>query len=402
VALIQDILHNQQFLGAFQDFVTVQPQPVLQASFWSGINVQTGRSYTENGGIGDTNMGRLRLQSGTNANGLARFLTRRPICYRPGQGMNIRFTPSWASFAEGSIQIWGIGSQDDGYFFGYNGSEFGIMHRARGNDVWVGNSEWNGRKLIDNGDSGGPFEWHKHFGSPVMIRYPYLGHGNILFWVQHQDSSRWVLVHTIKYTNNNSLPQVGNPNLFFFGEVKNAGNTSNLTAFCASVAGFISGEWNYLSYPKWTASAEKSNVTSETNLLSIRNATSYNGVTNTALIRMTSVTLASSGNAGISTLRLIVEPTLGGTPAFSAINGTTANNGATITNGNSTASIDTAGTTIAGGRRLYTIVMDNPGTQARDLIPEYIFVMPGETVTWSIESDSSAKVKLAVNWAEDT
>ena len=124
-------------ISPFGDIVTVENAPIMQLDLVYGINVQTGVSTTANGGSVDTNAGRLRLQSGTNAAGSAIFNSRGIAKYRPGQGVTARFTPVFAAGIAGNTQIIGMGNVNDGYFFGYNGTSFGIMHRNRGVDSWA-------------------------------------------------------------------------------------------------------------------------------------------------------------------------------------------------------------------------------------------------------------------------
>lgn len=78
-----------------------------------------------------------------------------------------------------------------------------------------------------------------------------------------------------------------------------------------------------------------------------------------------------------------MNTTLGGVPAYTTINGTTADNGVTITSGNSAVSYDVAGTTITGGTKIFTVTVDNPNSTVIDLIPYEIYLPATETLTIS-------------------
>ncbi len=399
VSSMPDSRFNQSNLSPFGDLVTAQITPSIQMDFVYGINTQTGVSTIANGGSVDTANGRLRLQTGTNSAGTGIFNSKRSIKYRTGQGVIARFTPVFNPPAANSIQIMGVGTLYDGYCFGYNGTAFGVLHRNGNIDTWAPQSSWNGDKCDGTGASG--FVWNPILGNVTMIEYPYLGYGNITFWVQDSNTSKWILAHTIKYTNTSASVQLSNPNMYFYAQVLNAGNTSNLTLYCGSFAAFICGERSFISSPKWAADNNKSTVTTETAILNIKNCTTYNGVLNRSMVRLNSLSVSTSTSNTVITVRLKVGVTLGGSPSFAAKNGTTADNGNTITSGNSLVSTDTAGTTVTGGTHIFSMMLSSSGNTQLDLTPFAIFIQPGEIMTISVASTASATIGCAANWTED-
>lgn len=385
-------------LGAFGDLETAELRPLLQLSFATGIRDQLLTSSTANGGTVDSNAGRLRLQTGTNAAGSAIAYSVKPASYRPGQGITARFTPFWAGGAANSTQIAGMGNTVDGYFFGYNGTAFGILHRLNSEDNWVAQSAWNGDKCNGTGPSGFNADWSK--GNVLQVKYPYLGHGNIRFYVLNPATSLWILAHTIRYTGSSATPQLTNPCLGFHAHAANAGNTSNLISYVTCAAVFVDGEPRYLG-PQFGAESTKNSITTETNILSLRNATTINGVPNRGLIRLRQIVIATDGGNGIATLRVKRAVTLGGSPVYSPVSGSTADSGVTLTSAQSTASFDVAGTTVTGGTTVYNAAAARNSHALIDLTPFEIFIAPGETLTFSAASAASASISVAVNWNED-
>jgi hypothetical protein len=137
-------------------------------------------------------------------------------------------------------------------------------------------------------------------------------------------------------------------------------------------------------------------------LFSIRNATTYNGVTNRSLIRLNSISIAASNASNtVATVVLRIGATVGGVPSFAPISGSTADNGVTITSGNSVASVDVAGTTASAGTYLFNINAAGNTSSFLDITPLEIFIAPGETLTISGKSTASATIGAAVNWTED-
>lgn len=142
-----------------------------------------------------------------------------------------------------------------------------------------------------------------------MIQYPYLGYGDVKFFVQNPNDGRWILAHIIKYANTVTTTQAGNPNLFFYGFNVNSGNTSNITMYCGSVGVFITGHRSYIGSPRWAMDAGKLSLaaSTDTNLLSIKNATTYNGVANRSLVRLHSLSVGSNTSTGSRNVTLKIR-----------------------------------------------------------------------------------------------
>ena len=391
---------NQSAFGTLENS---ELTPVVQLDFIYGINTQTGVSTTANSATVDTNGGRLRLQCGTNSAGSAIFNSRKIIKYRPGQGMTARFTGVFANGTANNTQIIGCGSSSNGYFIGYNGTSFGILHRNGGSDTWTAQASFNGDTLDGTGLSGVTIT--PQYGNVYMIKYPFLGYGNIEFFVQHPNKVGWILFHTIRYTNTVAAVQLGNPNLFFYAQNLNSGNTENRIMYVGSVGIFLSGKRDFSVFPKQAFDNYKTGITTENAIFAVRNATTYNGVTNRSLIRLQSLSFSASTAASQTCiLRIVLGTTLGGSPSFTCRDGTTADNGVTITSGNSIASCNTAGTTLTGGTRLYTLCFTSgsgAGGLVVDLMPFEIFLAPTETLTVSGFATGSATIAAGLNWIEE-
>ena len=397
-----NILSNVVSMGgysvsAFGDLNVAILTPVIQLDFIYGVNTQTGTTAIVTTGVADTNASRLRLQTGVGADGEATFTSKRIARYRAGQGMMTRFTALWGSSAANSTQVIGVGNTQVGYFFGYNGTAFGISLRNGGSDSWVAQTAWNGDKC--DGTGGSAFNWDKTFGNVMMIQYPYLGYGDIKFWVQNSADGSWILCHTIKYANTSASVQVSNASFSFYANVVNTGNTTNLIMYSGSIGVFISGEREFLG-AQWATDSFKNTITTEKNLLNLRNCTTYNGVTNTGLIRIRSISAATDNGNGLATIRIKTGVTIGGTPSFTTINGTTGDAGVTITSGNSIASVDVAGTGTSG-TTIFNICLARNSNVTIDLTPYSIFIAPAETFTVTAFSDASASIQVALNWNED-
>jgi len=392
-------------MSGFGTLETAELTPVFQGDFVFGLNTQLWNTpvVSGTGAAVDTDAGRLRIQCGTNSAGYAYITSKLPLRYRAGQGQVIRITPLYSAGIANNIQLWGAGALEsnvpyDGYFFGFNGTAFGVCHYVRGSATWTAQTAWNGDKCL-TGD--GSFIYDPTKGTPAMIKYPYLGFGNIGFYLQNPVTSRWVLVHTIQYANSVATTQLSNPTLQLMGFTLNSGNTTNKTMYSGSVGAFISGYRSFVGNPRWSAKNNKSSITTETNILALRNSSTYNTVTNRGMLRLMNISVSSSAATGIATVDIILNPTLGGTPAYTPRNGSTADNGVTITSGNSIASFDTAGTTITGGLRVFSVTVDNPNSQSIDMTPYDLFIAPAEIVAFAGTSSNASQIGVSANWSED-
>ena len=384
-------------VSAFGDIIVANHTPVIQLDFVYGINTQTGTTSVVTTGVADTLLSRLRLQTGVGAAGAATFNSVRIARYRAGQGMMTRFTAVWTTSAASSTQVVGMGNTQVGYFFGYNGTAFGVSIRNGGSDTWTAQTNWNGDKCDGTGASG--FNWNKTLGNVMQIRYPYLGYGDITFWVQNPATGAWILCHTIQYANSSASTQVSNPSFPFYANVVNSGSTTNLIMFVGSVGVFISGPREFLA-AQWATDSLKNTITTETNLLNLRNCTTYNGVANSGLIRLRSLSAATDNGNGLATIRLKTGVTLGGSPSFTPINGSTADQGVTITSANSISSVDVAGTGTTGVL-IFNVCLARNSNFYYDFTPFNIFIAPSQTLTVTAFSAASASIQVALNWNED-
>lgn len=385
-------------LGAFGDLQVQQLTPVFQASFATGLRNQLFTTSATNGGSVDTNASRLRLQTGTATNGSAVVQSYRTIAYRAGQGITVRSAPMFTPGKASSTQLFGIGNDTDGYFWAYSGTSFGLIHRNASIDTFIPRTSWNGDTCDGNGASG--FNWDTSKGVPTMIKYPYLGYGNIFFYVQNPDTSEWILCHVIKYANTSSAVQITNPFLSVYGQVINSGNNTNLTLMCGSVGVYIDGPRNFLG-PQFGTESAKTGVTTQTAVLTLKNAITVNGATNRGMIRLRQVAIASQGGNGYVTIRIRQGATLT-SPTYTPVQGATGDNGNTLTNAQSTLSVDTAGVLSAGtGTVIWNASLNTSTNFQIDLTP-YDIVMPaGEQYTITAQSTASTTISVSINWQED-
>lgn len=430
-------------VSAFGDPIAVPLTPLFQFDFvgqliTAGTMTQQGGAYITNAGTATTNGGRLKLSTGTNSAGSSTFISYKIARYRAGQGMLARFTFVFQAGVANNIQVAGMcaptltwtnnatapgapitaATVGDGYFFGFNGVTFGIRHKnSRGNgglglDDWTAKTSWNRDRCDGTKSALNPsgFNLDPLKGNVYMIKYPYLGYGNILFYVMNSSTGRWILVHAIEYANTFVETQLQNPGLNFFAQVINTGNTTDVSLYTGSVGVFLTGERAFTG-PQFGVDARLANNGANTELpvLSLRCCTSINGGPNRGMMRLRS--LSFSGDGANGDIRLVIRrnATLTNSTFVNAVRGaiTALSAGFILTNAQSMATFDTAATAItaaaagASDTVFNAVAARNTGYQI-DLSGYDIFVVPGDTISFAARSTPTGNaVQVAVNWQED-
>jgi hypothetical protein len=389
---------------AFNELLMAMPTPVAQISFEYGINTQVMTTAVTGTGTATTANSLLSVATGASASSSAQLISRRYLKYRAGQGAMGRFTMLFSAGVANSKQYAGLGnaSLTDGFCFGYNGVDFGLFHINNNSETFVNQSSWNVDTLDGTASSSNPSGMllDPTKGNVAQIKYQYLGFGCVYYYIEHNTDGEFTLVHILKYPNTNTVTNLANPSLNLLWRVANTSNTSNVVLKTGSGALFVEGDIKTLGAKNATDNS-KATITTLTNILTLRNATTYNTVSNRGQIRIKGVSIAYDGGNGVATLQVILNTTLGGTPAFNTINGTTANQGVTITNGQSIASVDIAGTTITGGTVLFNTTVARLNNQYINLADLDIFISPTETLTFAMKATTSGTCAVAVNWVED-
>lgn len=107
--------------------------PVAQGDFIYGI--QSPQTFVTASFVGSSITaanGLAVLNCGTDVSGSAVLNLRRGIKYRPGQGSIMRATALFDTPVEDNLQLIGLANNETGYSFGYQSTDFGILHRETG------------------------------------------------------------------------------------------------------------------------------------------------------------------------------------------------------------------------------------------------------------------------------
>ena len=327
------------------------------------------------------------LNTSTATDGAAEFSSRRVLTYRSGLGGMVRFTALFTTGVASSEQRIGIGDDEDGFFFGYNGTAFGILRIQDSTSTWYPQTTWN----VDTMDGNGPSAMilDQTNINVFQIQYQWLGAGQIEFSIEDEETGLLIPVHRIKYANNFTIPSIYNANLPLSAKVINSGNTSDLTLKTASMAAFVEGKSEALG--PINSHSETKSVNTEESLFHIRNKTTFNGKTNRVRMILKQISVGNDANQ-LCTVKIYSGATLGAeTAVFTDINGA-----------NSVAEVDTVKSYVSGGRILWQGVIGKDTGESFDLSDLDIQIIPGELITITAEQGgAAADESIVLTWQED-
>lgn len=389
-------------LTAFGDLRIAELTPILQISFEYTVSNTEIRTKTVAGsGAVSQSEAMCVVNTGSTTASTASWKTKRHAKYKSGLGGLARFTGLFTTGVVGTTQVVGlvdeVGSSatyKNGYAVGYDGVNFSFLRWQNDVAFHIPQSSWDD-PMDGTGASGMTLDTTKL--NVFFIQFQYLGAGAIKLFIEDDATGSMVLVHTSLYTNLNTTPSVHNPNFHLTVAAFNNATTADLTVKSASMAYFTEGKAKYyeLQQPQFSSGLKtKNTVTTEIALFTIRNKSTYASKTNYIDILLENIggSIEASSANNLGSLRLILNATLGGTPSYADISTT-----------DSVVEIDTAGTTVTGGKTLQAIALAGKNDRISgggDLTPYDIILQAGDTVTVAGTSANSATINASLLWKE--
>ena len=383
--------------SAFGEFLVVQPTAIIQLQFPYNINTDYVTTSATGAGTVTSSTNFALLQTGASASSSATMLSRQRLHYQASQGCVTMYTALFTTGVANSTQKIGIGNAQDGFFFGFNGTTFGILHRVNSVDTWIPQTSWNQDKFNGSGASGVTLDPTK--GNIYKIQYQWFGFGAINFFIENPNTGALVLVHQIQYANANTATSLLNPALQLMAEVINTTNATNVTLKTPSFAGIIEGFVNPDQDTKHSAYSGDAAVTVPNNsptfnsILTIRNNSTFVGKTNQVVIYLELLCLMNSTVAADVVVTVYLNPTFGAALTYSSVNADTS-----VVDFSRTVTTIIAGT----GTALMTIYSaGGPTTNFIDLSDYDFLLNPGDILTVAASRISGAGTNLAsLSWRE--
>jgi hypothetical protein len=322
----------------------------------------------ENGGTVIQEDAQAVLDSGVGVNGLASFESVRAMRYIPGHDGMCYFTAEFVEGSEGSYNRVGIFGSENGYYLGFEGSEFCVSIRNDEVDLHFFQSEFNLDKLDGSGESG--YVLNKEFLNIYRISYGWLGIAPIVFEVYGGFRLGWIPFHVIDFTNSKNGVHSENPVLPLRAEVFNNDNEENVTLKIGSMnAGILFSGQDDSVNRYFSFGNEKEVGTSFTNIFTFRNKETFFGKVNRIVIKFQLLSILTDGSQSVQ-VQLRRGAVVGGVPVFNDLD-----------SDNSVIEVDVAGTTVTGGVVEVSVGAPPIGGVNINLTEIVVELFPGETMT---------------------
>lgn len=326
------------------------------------------------------------LSSPASASAAATFQSSKSLHYKSGQGASALFASLFTSGVAGSNQYIGVGDLLNGLFFGWNGSTFGILYRNSGVDTWIYQAYWNQDPFNGTGTSNVVLDSTK--GNIYKIQYQGLGFGNVNFFIASENTGLFVLAHQIQYTNTMTSTLLGNFVLPLFARAESLGSSSlvqmQISAMAAAIEGIIiTDNIRYAALGSLGVAA-----LSTTLVLSIRNNVTYNGLTNPKSLLPNFVSASNQGSSN-ATLTYMLNPSV--SASFFPVDTST---------GTSVASFAVGGSVVSPGQTVLTQYIGSNSSSNTFIDFLNFNLNPGDILSVTALSGSSATVSVSFSWVE--
>lgn len=220
-----------------------------------------------------------------------------------------------------------------------------------GTQHWAYQADWNGDTLQSESDT---FILDPTKGNVYQIQYQYLGYGALKFYIENPENGRFVLVHTIKYSNSNTTPSLDVPTFKIGIIAASEGSTTDVSVHAGSLALFHESAIE----PPKNISAFRGEVggvgTTLTNVVACKKITISNETLNITDIVLEEITAASEGTKPVI-FDVLLNPTFANNTLWED------------TNSNTPLLATSTGGAVTGGTLLYSIALSKSSNIKIDL-----------------------------------
>jgi len=383
---------NSRYLQNLDNQRVYNLTPIIQENFATGVNTRVFQTSVAGSGTLVNGSGSVTISTGTTTASNSYVLTRKQVHQRSGQKTLTRFSASYSTPASGCQQWIGPGTfLQAAVRFGYQDTTFYVNYSVSGAYISTAQNAWNGDKA-DGTQILPLMDWQKL--NAFQIEYINCAAGIIKFSVLNPETDKYVTVHTVNRVNNNTVAMFNNETMPFLAIVLNLATTSNVSLVIGTMSTFIQGPSQVLGFTNSINNLKAGIAATRTNILTIRNNSTFGAFTNRNQIFPKSLTVsATTGATAVPLLiEVILNTTLGGVPVYTNIDAST-----------STVSYDVAGTTITGGTQLYSQYVISGSDRFINLQHMELFLIPSDTLTiCASRSIGSSDIGVTINWKEDS
>ncbi len=312
---LQDGSAREPFVSMFGELVVGQRFVDLQSSFAFNISPTDLRATLIGTGTNSHANSKAQVTTGTGV-GKSVLESHLTLSYRAGHDIYAFGSCVFDTPEANTIQKWGLVNTDDGFFVGYNDDVLGLGRISSTTESFVPRDAW--EDPLD-GTGASKFTLDPKMLNIFGLQFAYLGVSPVYFYVYGGAKFGWILFHTLNFVGKLTQPHIGNPYLPMSLSIeRTSGTGADMTMGMASwVAGTIGTDRSGIGHRHFsnfnTKLAIGANVL--TNIITIRNKTTYAGKNNHVIAEIKSIGVACDGTKN-TRFFIYEDAALSGTPAF--------------------------------------------------------------------------------------
>lgn len=381
----KDVSGRVSFNSVFGEGIIGTRIPSIAGQFMYGADTRKIVDLSANGGSISTNDALLVISSGTAANGDGLIESKQSLRYIAGHEAYAFFTTVFSKPKTNSKLQAGLYEENNGFYIGFDGLEFGFMRLRAGVEHWISIDDFDTDIKSGNNEYGYKFDYSK--GNIWKISYGYLGFANITLEVLCT-CGNWLRVHTIDYPNTSPETHIANTYLPLRARALNDGNTSDVSVKIGSVsAGIVDGGNSKVTDRRFGASVPAKATSTDTIVVAFRNKSTFNSITNRIPALLERVALSTDGAQNV-TIELWKGATLTGAETW------------TDADVNSTLEYSTdAVLSVAGTEFLIAFELSKSQDYVEKVGDFNFLLFPNETAIFLANGNNT--VKQSINWTEN-
>ena len=225
-----------------------------------------------------------------------------------------------------------------------------------------------------------------------QIEYGYLGAANLNFSIYNPNNGSFEKVHTINWSNENTTPNFGNPDMKVGWTSASLGSTgTNLIVTGASCMGGVEGFVGIIEPSVADFNTVSSISTTLTAVITIKNRIVFGGKFNLGSIEPLSVSIDNDHNKG-AVVQIVKNATLSGVPNFQYFD-----------ESESIVTVDKSSTTVTGGNIIDVLTVGAGLSDSLDLSKFENLLLPEDTLTVAVQtiSGTATSTTAAIVWREE-
>jgi len=386
---------------SYDEIPMAEMTPIEQLSFPYNINSDIVTTGSTNGGTVVESENMAVLNSSSTSGSLASFSSNKNIPHRSGQGTLVRIDCLFTATATttDSKQWVGIGDDNDGFLYGYDGQDFSISYRTSGTTTVINQTNWNTDTMDGSNGSMNPsgMNLDPSKGNVYQISYGD-SFAAINFSIEDDSTGNMVLVHILKYNNLNITPSTFNATFPLFCEVGNGSSTDVIITKVANMSAFIEGK-NEITGPLNAHSSDirlTQGSDGNEDFFTLRGRSTFAGKTNKVECLIESISASQDSKAG-GNIFITEDATVASQNAFVDIGTNTSVVEVSDSLGNENRDV-------SGGKLMWASGIGKETGFSYDISNLNIRLRPGHTLTFSMEKFNAATDEdgtISVVWKED-